>query len=87
MSSSGVTISQDMMEKKQIKVKIGVGSVVKEKVGETKENTSEGIIIGTRINVVGCVHAVEEKNKFLVQFEDGKKNDMSSSSLHFLYSK
>ena len=33
---------------------------------------------------MGCVHAVVGKKKFLVQFEDGKKKEISSSSLVFL---
>ena len=35
----------------------------------------------------GCVHSVVGKNKFLIQFEDGQKKDISSSLLVFLISK
>ena len=59
--------------KKQNKMKIGVGSVVKENVGELEEITREGITRMTRKEVVGCVHVVEGKNKFIFQFEDGNK--------------
>ena len=34
--------------------------------------------------MVGCVHAVVGKKKFLVQFEDGQKKEISSSSLVLL---
>ena len=36
---------------------------------------------------MGCVHAVAGKNNSLVQFEDGQKKEMSSSSLVLLSSK
>ena len=41
-SSPVVTIAVGMKEKKQIKPKIAVGSLVKEKFGEMEENTEEG---------------------------------------------
>ena len=37
--------------------------------------------------VVGCVKDVVVKKRFLVQFEDGQKKEMISSSLVFLSSK
>ena len=37
--------------------------------------------------MVGCVHDVIGKNKFLVQFEGGQKNLISSYLLVFLSSK
>ena len=37
--------------------------------------------------MVGCVQAVEGKNKFLVQFEDGQKKEISYSLFVFLSSK
>ena len=40
-----------------------------------------------RKDVVGCVHAVVAKNKFLVQFKDGIKRYISSSLLSYLCSK
>ena len=57
-----------MKEKKQIKPKIGVGSLVKEKFIKMEENTREVIIRRTRKEVVGCVQAVVGKKNFLVQF-------------------
>ena len=67
-----------MTEKKRIKTKIGLGSVIKAKVGETEENTREGRSRTMRKEGVGCVQDVVGKNKFLVQFEDGQKKEMSS---------
>ena len=60
---------------KQTKTKIGVGCVVKSKVGELENITKEGRIRRMRKEVVGCVQSVVEKKKFLVQFEDGQKRD------------
>ena len=37
--------------------------------------------------VVGCVQSVVGKKKFLIQFEDGQKKEISSSSLVFVSSK
>ena len=37
--------------------------------------------------MVGCVNAMLGKNKLLVKFKDGKKKDMSSSLLQFLFPK
>ena len=48
-----------------------MGSVVNAKVGDLEDITREGRGIRTRKEVVGCVHVVVGKNKFLVQFEDG----------------
>ena len=39
MSSHVVTIAEGMKEMKRIKIKTGVGSVVKSKVGEMDDNT------------------------------------------------
>ena len=63
-----MTIAQEMMDKKRIKTKIGVGSVVKLKVGDMEDNTREVIIRRMSKYVVGCVQAVVGKNKFLVKF-------------------
>ena len=57
--------------KKQNKTKIGVGSVVKSKVGELETITREEIIKKIRKEMVRCVHSVMRKNNFLVQSEDG----------------
>ena len=51
---------------KQNKTKIGVGSVVKEKVGDLEDITREGGISRMSKVVVVCVHDVEGKNNFLV---------------------
>ena len=72
---------------KQTKTKIGVGSVVKAKVGELENITREGIIRRTRKEVVGCVRSVVGKKKFLVLFEDGQKKDIVSCSLVHLSEK
>ena len=73
--------------KKQNKTKIGVGSVVKAKVGELDNITREGRIRRMRKEVVVCVQSMLFKKNFLVQFEDGHKKEISSSSLVFLSSK
>ena len=70
--------------KKYNKTKIGVGSVIKSKVLELKKITMEGRIMRMSKEVVGCLQAVVGKKKFLVQFEDGQKKDISSSSVVFL---
>ena len=64
-----------------------MGSVVKAKVGELEKITREVRIRRMGKDVVGCVHSVVGKKKFLVQFEDGQKKEISSSSLVFLSSK
>ena len=46
--------------------------------------TSEGRSIRMRNEVVGCLHIVAGKKKFLIKFEDGQNKEMSSSSLIFL---
>ena len=83
MSSPVVIIAEGVKEKKRIKKKIGLGSVVKEHVGEMEDNTREGRSRRMRKEVVGCVQDVVGKKKLLVQFEDGKRKNISSSSLYF----
>ena len=58
---------------KQTKTKIGVGSVVKAKVGELEKITREGRSRRMRKEVVGCVQRVFGKNKFLVLLKDVHK--------------
>ena len=70
--------------KKQSKTKIGVGSVVKAKVGELEDITREERIRSTRKEVVGYVHNMMGKKKFLVKLKDGQNKDISSSLLVFL---
>ena len=66
MISPVVTITKEMMDKKFIKMKIGVGSVVKAKVREIEDNTKEGRIWSMSKEVVGCVQAVVANKTFLV---------------------
>ena len=73
--------------KKHTKTKIGVGSVVKAKVGELENITMEGRRRRMSKEVVGCVQSVVGKKNFLVLFEDGQKKEISSSLLVFLNSK
>ena len=54
--------------KKQTKTKIGVGYVVKAKVGELGNITRDGRIRRMRKEVLGCVQGMVVKNNFLVQF-------------------
>ena len=84
MNSPVLTIEEGMNTKKQNKKKIGVGSVVKAKVGGLEKITRKGVSRRIRKEVVGCVQAVVGKKKFVVQFEDGKKKDISASLLVFL---
>ena len=76
-----------MKEKKRIKTKIGVGSVVKAKVGDMEENTREGRNSRIRKEVVGCVQDVVGNKKFLVQFGYGQNKDMGSFLLSCVCSK
>ena len=73
--------------KKQNKTKIGVGSVVKAKVGELDNITSKGRSRRMSKEVVGCVYSVVGKNNLLVEFEYGQKKEISFSLLVFLSSK
>ena len=84
MISPVVTISQEVMEKKRIKTKIGVGYVVKTKVGEMEDKIREERIRRNRKKVVGFVQDVAGKNKCLVQFKDGKNKEMSSCLILYL---
>ena len=74
--------------KKQAKTKIGVGFVVKSKVGQLEKITREGKNRRRiRKEVVGCVHSVVEKKKFLVLFDYGQKKEIGSFSLVYLSEK
>ena len=70
-----------MKEKKRKKTTIGVGSVLKEKVGEIDEYTMEGRIMRMRKEVVRCVQDVVGNKIFLFQLKYGKNKEMSSSLL------
>ena len=72
---------------KQTKTKIGVGNVVKAKVGELEKITREGRSRRMRKEVVGCVHSLVGKDKFLVLFEDGQKKEIGSCLLVYLSEK
>ena len=61
-----------------------MGSVVKAEVGELEKIKREGIIRRMRKEVVGCVHSVVGKNKFLVLFKDGQKKEIGYCSLVYL---
>ena len=73
--------------KKQNEKKIGVGSVVKAKVGALENITREERSKGMRKEVVGYVQSVVGKKNLLVQFNDGHKKEIGSSLLMFLSSK
>ena len=70
MRSPVVKITQEMMEKKRNKTNIGVGSVVKAKVGEMEENTREVRIKRMRRDLMGCVQAAVGMKKLVVQFRN-----------------
>ena len=72
---------------KHTKTKIGVGSIVKAKVGELEKNRRERRIRSTRKDVVVCVQSVVVKKKFLIQFEDRQKKEIGSCSLVYLIEK
>ena len=65
MRSSVLTIAEWM---NQNKTKIGVGSVVKAKVGELEKVTREGRIRKMSEKVAVFVQSAVSKNNFLVQF-------------------
>ena len=73
-----------MKENNRIKTKIGVGSVVKSKVGEMEDNTREVRIRVISKEVLGCVQDVLGKKRLLVQFEYEYKKDMISASLSYV---
>ena len=56
-------------------------------VGELEKITREGRSRRMRKEVVGCVHSVVCKKKFLLQFEDGKKKEIGSCLLVYLSEK
>ena len=78
------SIVEGTKEKKRIKTKIGVGSLVNAEVGDMEYKKREGRSKKTRKEVAGYVHAVAGKKKFLIQFGNGQKKEMISCSLVFL---
>ena len=79
MSSPVVNVKEGMEMTKQTKTKIGVGSIVKDKVGELENITREGRSSRMRKEVAGGLHSVVGKKKFLVIFEDVQKKEIVSS--------
>ena len=73
MSLLIVIIKKEMKDKKWIKTKIGLGSVVKAKDVEMENNTMEVRIRRMRENMVICLQDVVDKKKFPVQFEEGRR--------------
>ena len=68
MSSPVGNAKEGMKITNQTKTKIGVGSVVKAKVGELEKITREGRSRRMSKEVVGCVQIVVWKNNFLLLF-------------------
>ena len=73
-----------MKVKNQTKTKIGVEYVVKAKVGYLEKITREGRRRSMRKEVLGCVHSVVGKKNLLIQFEYGKKKEISYFLIVFL---
>ena len=78
---------KDTNDKKWINMKIGLGSIVKEKVGEKEDNKREGIITRTRKEVVVCVQDVVGNNNFVDKFEYGENIKMIYPSLSYICEK
>ena len=72
MRAPVVTVKKVAEMNKQTKKKIGLGSVLKSKVGELEKTTRERRIRSMRIEVMGCVQSVTGKKKLLIQFKDGQ---------------
>ena len=87
MRSPDVNAKEGMKITKQTKTKIGVGSVVKAKVGELEKITREGRSMRMRKELVGYVQSVVGKNNFFVLFEDGQKKEIGSCLLVYLNEK
>ena len=69
MGSPVLTIAEGMKEKKHNNMKIRVGSVVKAKAGEMEEKKREGRSRRMRKLVMGCVHAVVGKKRFVISIQ------------------
>ena len=87
MSSPVVNAREGMEMTKQTKTKIGVGSIVKAKVGELENITREGRSRSMRKEVVGCVQIVVGKNNLLFIFKYGQNKEIGSCSLVYLSDK
>ena len=68
MRSPVFPIKEGMKDKKRIKTRIGVGSVVKEKVGEIRDNIREGRSRRMRKEDVVCVQDVVEKKIYYYSY-------------------
>ena len=58
-----------------------VGTVVKAKIGELKEEVSTGSSRRMRKELTGVVQGVSGGRSFLVRFQNGCKNNLSSNQL------
>ena len=87
MSSPVANDKEGTVMTNQTKTDIGVGSVVKAKVGELDNTTKEGRSRRMRKEVVGCVQIVVGKKKFRVLLKYGQKIEMGSCSLVYLIEK
>ena len=83
MRSHVLTISEGMKDKKRVNTKIGVGSVVKAKVGDMGDNIREGRISGISKDVVVCAQAMLSNKKILFHLKDAEKKEMGSLLLQF----
>ena len=87
MKSPVITTAEQMKEKKIIKTKIGLGSIVKAQGREIEDNTSEVRNNNTTKYLVGCVQDVSGNNSLRVKYKDGQNEYMSSCSLVCLFLK
>ena len=83
MSSTILKIAVGVKVKKQNNTKIGVGSAVKAKVGESEKITREGINRRMRKEVVVCLQTVVGEKKSIVKLVMFRRK-ISSYSLVFL---
>ena len=58
-----------------------VGTVVKSKIGELEEGVRECCSRRTRKELTGVVQGVSGRRRFLVRFQNGCKNNISSNQL------
>ena len=58
-----------------------VGTVVKTKIGDLEEEVRAGISRRMRKELTGVVQGVSERRRFLVRFQNGCENNMSSNQL------
>ena len=61
--------------------KIVVGTVVKAKIGEIKEEVRAGSSRRMRKELTGVVQGVSGRRRFLARFQNGCKNNLSSNQL------